>query len=127
MLMLDVIWRWQANSVRSSLVRFMHGDWTDVCALLQREAATFDLMLTSETIYNTDYYGKLCALISRCLKPDGLCLLATKRFYFGVGGGVRVFEAACESFGLVCVVLEVLEDKASNIRELCAIRHAPCK
>lgn len=116
----------QANSIPASCVSFVYGDWADVCSLLASSEPShqFDLMLTSETIYNTDYYSKLCNLIARFLKPGGVCLLATKRFYFGVGGGMRAFEGAALKHGLHCEVIEVLEDKASNIRELCVVRHA---
>lgn len=102
--------------------RFVYGDWSDVAAVVA--PLKFDVLLTAETIYNTDYYPKLCGLILATLVPGGVCLLAAKRFYFGVGGGTRVFEQIAATYGLDVTVLEVLEDKVSNIRELCAVRHA---
>ena len=36
------------------------------------------------------------ALFDTCLKPDGKIYLAAKIHYFGVGGGVRLFEQALD-------------------------------
>ena len=34
------------------------------------------------------------SLFDSCLKPDGKIFLAAKIYYFGVGGGIRLFEDA---------------------------------
>uniref|UniRef100_A0A915Q319 protein-histidine N-methyltransferase n=1 Tax=Setaria digitata TaxID=48799 RepID=A0A915Q319_9BILA len=49
----------------------------------------FDVILTSETIYNEEHYGILHDLLDIVLPPNGL--LAAKMFYFGVGGNIPAF------------------------------------
>lgn len=41
-----------------------------------------------------------------------------------VGGGTRAFEAEAARQGLSCTVVAVLEDRGSNIREICVVGHA---
>ena len=49
----------------------------------------FDLILMAETFYNVEYYPSLLSAIDFLLKPDsGKVLIATKTFYFGLGGGL---------------------------------------
>ena len=54
----------------------------------------YDLILTSETIYNLENQETLLSLFSKCLKEGGSVLVAAKIHYFGVGGGLRQFEGA---------------------------------
>lgn len=111
----------QANLPSPARAKFVFGDWGDVEALLVRTGETFDVVLTSETIYSPASHAKLASLLLRALRPGGVCLLAAKRFYFGVGGGTRAFLAVAEAAGLRCEVAEVIEDRASNLRELCVL------
>jgi len=60
----------------------------------------YDLILTSETIYNTGNYGKLVKLFDHALKPQGIIYLAAKVYYFGVQGGIRQFEEFLNKTGL---------------------------
>ena len=58
----------------------------------------FDLILASETTYTTESCLDTAFLMLRHLRVDvGVGLVATKRFYFGVGGGTDAFISACES------------------------------
>ena len=58
----------------------------------------FDLILASETTYTTDSCLDTAFLMLRHLRVDvGVGLVATKRFYFGVGGGTDAFISACEA------------------------------
>ena len=58
----------------------------------------FDLILASETTYTTDSCLDTAFLMLRHLRVDvGVGLVATKRFYFGVGGGTDAFVSACEA------------------------------
>lgn len=52
----------------------------------------FDIILTSETIYNPENNQKLIDLFMNKLRQGGKVLLAAKTYYFGVGGGLRQFE-----------------------------------
>uniref|UniRef100_A0A0R3RMX8 Endonuclease/exonuclease/phosphatase n=1 Tax=Elaeophora elaphi TaxID=1147741 RepID=A0A0R3RMX8_9BILA len=75
-------------------------DWMQTCRSIQREIGRcimfatlkgFDVVLTSETIYNEEHYGVLHDLFDVVLPSDGLVLLAAKMFYFGVGGNIPSF------------------------------------
>uniref|UniRef100_A0A182MF81 protein-histidine N-methyltransferase n=1 Tax=Anopheles culicifacies TaxID=139723 RepID=A0A182MF81_9DIPT len=82
-------------------VKFYSGDWGCFTDKYQQK---YDLILTSETIYSTQNYSKLLALFDRKLEPDGVVYpfriyLAAKTYYFGVGGGVRLFEQAIDKDG----------------------------
>lgn len=99
----------QASENLSSKATFYSGDWTAVNQLLlsqhhcesnkagtitddtDGEGRKFDLILTSETIYNPNCHKKLLDLMTTHLKLDGIILLAAKTHYFGVGGGTQQF------------------------------------
>ncbi|XP_040905924.1 histidine protein methyltransferase 1 homolog [Toxotes jaculatrix] len=85
--------------------RFFSGDWSTFLALvLERGPQTkYDIIFTSETIYNTAYYPALHATLHKLLAPDGLVYLATKSHYFGVGGGLHLFETFVEEKGIFSV------------------------
>ena len=72
--------------------RFFSGDWRSLEEVLP--TSKYDLILTSETIYNLENQETLLSLFSKCLKEDGSVLVAAKIHYFGVGGGLRQFEGA---------------------------------
>ncbi len=46
----------------------------------------------SEVIYNKDNYAKVMNVIDLFLKKDGVCYMANKLFYFGVGGSLPEFK-----------------------------------
>lgn len=69
---------------------YYSGDWSSYDQLTPDKK--FDVILTSETIYNPDHYEKLLNVLKSKLKPDGVVYLAAKIYYFGVGGGLRFFE-----------------------------------
>jgi len=73
---------------------FISGPWDTFCKSISKYEKAFDLILTSETIYNTSHYSSLIEIFDFCLSPKGRVLLAAKVNYFGVGGGVRQFEMA---------------------------------
>ena len=77
--------------------RFFSGDWgtleTDILQKeIKNEDDKFDLILTSETIYNVENQTKLVSIFQNFIKQGGEVLVAAKSFYFGVGGGVKQFE-----------------------------------
>ncbi len=51
----------------------------------------FDLILTSETIYNRDNYEKLVKVFKCGLSETGVVYIASKCHYFGLGGGTYDF------------------------------------
>ncbi|XP_008061452.1 histidine protein methyltransferase 1 homolog [Carlito syrichta] len=74
--------------------RFFSGEWSEFCKLVLSEKlfVKYDLILTSETIYNPDYYSTLHETFLSLLNKNGCVLLASKAHYFGVGGGVHLFQ-----------------------------------
>ncbi len=65
-------------------------------------------------------------MISRHLKSTGIAILATKRYYFGVGGGIASFESILEkNYSTLPMKLEYVEsyeDGVSNVRDIIVIR-----
>lgn len=75
--------------------RFYSGDWQKFSALSDNKEL-YDIILTSETIYNPQNHQKLLHCLSDKLKDDGKVYVAAKTYYFGVGGGLRQFEKLIE-------------------------------
>ncbi|XP_008494003.1 histidine protein methyltransferase 1 homolog [Calypte anna] len=79
--------------------RFFSGEWSEVSQLLlssNKGFSKYDLILTSETIYNPDYYSALHDTLAQLLDKNGRVYLASKIHYFGVGGGIHLFEKFVE-------------------------------
>lgn len=69
--------------------KFYSGDWKSFTYFNED---TYDLILTSETIYNVNNYTNLIDLFEKKLKqPGGHILLIAKNYYFGVGGSISEF------------------------------------
>lgn len=64
-----------SSTSHQSNCKFMHGDWDN----LDLADSKFELVLTSETIYNTKNYEKLHNLLQRSLSSNGIVLIAAKR------------------------------------------------
>ncbi|KAM3605681.1 uncharacterized protein V6R79_002876 [Siganus canaliculatus] len=82
--------------------RFFSGDWSTFLALVTKDEPQpkYDIIFTSETIYNTAYYPILHETLHKLLAPSGIVYLATKSHYFGVGGGLHLFETFVEQRGV---------------------------
>ncbi|NXI99573.1 MET18 methyltransferase, partial [Psophia crepitans] len=79
--------------------RFFSGEWSEVRQLLlssNKPFSKYDVILTSETIYNPDYYSALHDTLAQLLDKHGRVYLASKVHYFGVGGGIYLFEKFVE-------------------------------
>ncbi|XP_062989492.1 histidine protein methyltransferase 1 homolog [Elgaria multicarinata webbii] len=82
-----------------SKCRFFSGEWSKFTKFLlnsNNPLAKYDLILTSETIYNPDYYEALHDTLSSLLAINGCVYLASKAHYFGCGGGVLLFTKFIE-------------------------------
>ncbi|CAE6466380.1 unnamed protein product [Rhizoctonia solani] len=81
------------NSLASHRIefRFFSGPWDGFTP-----TTPYDLVLTSETIYQPTSLPSLVRLLRDATGPSGRCLVAAKMVYFGVGGGIREFEQALE-------------------------------
>ncbi|XP_039255494.2 histidine protein methyltransferase 1 homolog [Styela clava] len=76
-------------------VNFMFGDWSDLIDCSNNNK--YDVILSSETIYNTAYYSKLHSFLEKFLKRDGVIYMGSKSHYFGVGGGVLAWTEFVKS------------------------------
>ncbi|GAA5996323.1 protein-histidine N-methyltransferase [Rhodotorula paludigena] len=81
-------------------LRFFEGDWSGMDATVRGSDGPYDLVLTSETVYSIPSLEPLLDLLEAATaRPDGLCLVACKRIYFGVGGGELEFRRRVEERG----------------------------
>ena len=99
------------------------GDWRSLPAALAAGGGDreFSLILSAETAYRDDTARALVGAVGACLAPGGVALVATKRYYFGCGGGTVALEAALGAAGLAGAVVWSAEDGRSNIRDLLRI------
>ena len=81
------------NSPNANLdhLKFVYGDWNGLIQKLPEKS--FDLILTSETMYRAESYEILLKIFSHSLKTaqEARVLLAAKDYYFGLGGSVNQF------------------------------------
>lgn len=71
---------------------FMFGDWQLVRKSFLSKNIQFDLIVTSETIYDERNYLSLLDLFTSCLRqPNAQILIGSKSHYFGIGGGTHYF------------------------------------
>lgn len=84
----------EKNHTLTDRCHFFSGEWVSFLSLIQSQVSTlkYDVIFTSETIYNTDYYPPLHDVFHKLLAEHGVVYLATKSHYFGVGGGLYLFE-----------------------------------
>lgn len=120
---------------------FVGGDWMGLSHKLSNSELLlpdrvvndrFDIILASETTYTNDSCQDTAYLMMKHLKVGtGVGLVATKRFYFGVGGGADSFNQAAlimsdchESSGLRLVVrtIQSYDTGNANIRDLLEVR-----
>jgi SAM-dependent methyltransferase len=99
--------------------RFVFGPWEAGAQALGVHQFAYDLIVTSETLYNDNYHLALHALLSHALAQDGRVICSSKRYYFGVGGGVTSFMRLVEELGeFQARVLHSVADGASNVRDV---------
>jgi len=99
---------------------FYGGDWRGLPAALSEGGfGTFDLILSAETAYREDTTHSLVECVAKTLSVSGEALVATKRYYFGCGGGVAALEAEVGRIDrLCCEVVWSAEDGRSNVRDI---------
>ena len=99
---------------------FYAGDWRGLPAALSGDGfGKFELILSAETAYREDTTHSLVECVAKTLSVSGEALVATKRYYFGCGGGVAALEAEVGRVaGLCCEVVWSAEDGRSNVRDI---------
>lgn len=104
------------GALRKLPVGFVAGDWELLAAEPELiSPGSFDIVLTSETVYNLEAHGSLLSLIKKSLKkPDGVVLLAAKSNYFGCSGSLFQFRQLLDDEKeFAC---KVVYDSESNVR-----------
>merc|ERR1712137_1187858 len=106
--------------------KFFAGSWQDMRDECAAGHITYDVILAAETIYKTDSYGDLAALLETCLAPAGAAWFSGKRYYFGCGGGTTSFSAFLRDRGFEVEVCRNFEDGRSNVRDILKVTRG-CK
>jgi len=107
-------------------VQCVCGDWLSLSNTILGHEDKFDLILSAETLYTSLSCQKVLFMLENHLSSDGVALLATKRHYFGLGGGTREFEVLVSGSTrdlLCCSVVKSFEDGQSNIRDIIRVTH----
>ena len=109
-----------ADAAQRARTMFVAGDWRDLSrsdVAVEALGEPFDVVLAAETLYNIESLPAFVAVLRRCLSRSGVALLATKRYYFGVGGGT---QALIDLLGADLQMSEVasFQDGRSNVREI---------
>lgn len=106
------------------------GDWNAMSDQLLSQPSKkwkdgkFDMILAAETTYSSQAASDTALLLVKHLKVNtGVAFIATKRYYFGVGGGSESFKAALSSAQPQNVKFNVetamvYDSGTGNIREL---------
>ena len=107
-------------------VRYFGGDWEGLALLLKKLdlEGCYDFILTAETIYSVEGTMKLIRCIKTAMKKgSGLCLLASKVYYFGVGGGIEsLMRLLDRDEDLTGEIVATFDDGRSNRRQILEIR-----
>ena len=115
----------ESSNITRPPVRYFSGDWKDLSKFLKELGffQAYDLILTAETVYTIEGTIKLIDCIKATMKrPSGKCLLASKVFYFGVGGGTEsLFKLLDDHQELVYTVATTYDDKLSTKRQIIEI------
>jgi len=105
-----------------SHAEFISGDWMYVNKYYEDNSyKKFDLILSSETIYNVKNYGKIKDLLQNHLSNHGVALFAAKKHYFGVGGGTYDFKEFLRRDGIFDISI-VKKTDDSLPREVLQVR-----
>ena len=114
------------------------GDWNDLSRQLKEstdearpplsiidsnsQSDLFDVILAAETTYSLEAATDTARFLANHLNVGGVAYIATKRYYFGVGGGSDSFQAAISSFSSIATLtienIAVFDNGRENIRDL---------
>jgi hypothetical protein len=72
-------------------IKFISGSWNDFPRFNRDAADRYDLIVSSETIYNRETYPDLLAIFRTQLSFNGVALFACKSHYFGCSGDAISF------------------------------------
>ncbi len=91
---------------------FYSGSW-DTLRNTIPSSTSYDIILTSETIYSEISQRVLLSAMKTLLKPNGKVFVAAKSYYFGVGGSIAEFQRLVREDGYFsCATVRTI---ASNV------------
>ena len=135
-------WQSLSASVLGKIGGVAEGAPASTCASRDVEHAcsrqTYSLMLSADCLYTAEVTKKLATMLRAHLRwPDGIALVAAKRYYFGTGGGISHFKDCIASLPIAAGsgagaqtapphvgarlrarTVWLAEDRQSNIREI---------
>ena len=98
-------------------VYYVDGDWGEF-----QYNKKFDVIISGDTLYNNSNYEKIYNLIKNNLNKDGEAYFASKRFYFGVGGGSSEFRQYISDRNEFQIEqVKTIKDGINNIRVILKI------
>ena len=98
-------------------VNYVDGDWGEF-----QYNKKFDIIISGDTLYNNSNYEKIYNLIKNNLNKDGEAFFASKRFYFGVGGGSSEFRQYISDRNEFQIEqVKTIKDGINNIRVILKI------
>ena len=98
-------------------VNYVNGDWGEF-----QYNKKFDIIISGDTLYNNSNYEKIYNLIKNNLNKDGEAYFASKRFYFGVGGGSSEFRQYISDRNEFQIEqVKTIKDGINNIRVILKI------
>ena len=98
-------------------VNYVDGDWGEF-----QYNKKFDVIISGDTLYNNSNYEKIYNLIKNNLNKDGEAYFASKRFYFGVGGGSSEFrQYITDRNEFQIEQVKTIKDGINNIRVILKI------
>ena len=98
-------------------VYYVDGDWGEF-----QYNKKFDIIISGDTLYNNSNYEKIYNLIKNNLNKDGEAYFASKRFYFGVGGGSSEFRQYISDRNEFQIEqVKTIKDGINNIRVILKI------
>ena len=98
-------------------VNYVDGDWGEF-----QYNKKFDVIISGDTLYNNSNYEKIYNLMKNNLNKDGEAFFASKRFYFGVGGGSSEFRQYISDRNEFQIEqVKTIKDGINNIRVILKI------
>lgn len=119
-------------------IAFLSGDWMNMNEKIEKNIneiplhnekftipKLYDVLLMSEVIYRKENYEKIANVIVNHMKKEGVCFLASKVYYFGVGGSLPEFEIFLQNSYpfLEWVQVSEMKNKKSNNRKIIEIKY----
>ena len=97
---------------------FASGDWGNFTF-----NGKFDVIVSGDTLYNVDNYDKIYNILKTYLDKNGRAYFATKKFYYGVGGGMNQFRAYIMEKGEFDITkVKEINTGMSNIRDILELK-----